>query len=128
VIVTTEYYCSSNLAQQISSYILVKEIFRIGVTSGMITIFLHRMIAKNLYLENPMSATLASLSKINYSRWRPIWPPNSVSVIFQLPIVLEVWFFALSIGFWGQRFHWCYYECSKFKMATIFQDGFHSYL
>ena len=78
MIVTTEYYCSSNLAQQISSYILVKEIFRIGVTSGMITIFLHRMIAKNLYLENPMSASLASLSKINYLRWRPIWPPYLV--------------------------------------------------
>jgi len=69
---------------------IVKEIPRIGVTLGMITIFLHRMMANNLYLENPMSATLASLSKINYSRWRPIWPPNSVSVICQLLIVLEV--------------------------------------
>jgi len=52
--------------------------------------FLHRMMAKNLYLENPMSATLTSLSKINYSRWRPVWPLNSVSVIFQLLVVLEV--------------------------------------
>jgi len=31
-----------------------------------------------------MSATLVFLSKINYSRWRPIWTPNAFSVILQL--------------------------------------------
>ena len=50
-----------------------------------------------------MSATVASLSKTNYSRWRPTWPPNSVSVIFQLLIVLEMWFFLLQIWVFGAR-------------------------
>jgi len=66
------------------SNIIVKETSRVGVTWGMITFFLRRKLAKNLHFENPMSATLAPLDKISYSRWRPIWPPDIISVIFQL--------------------------------------------
>jgi len=59
----------------------------------MITIFLHKKLAKNLNFENPMSATLAPLGKINHSRWRPRWPPNIIYVRFQLLIIMETWFY-----------------------------------
>ena len=99
----------------------------------MITIFLRKKLAKNLYLENPMSATFASLSKINYSRWRPTWPPNSVSVIFQLLIVLDMWFFALNMGFWARDSIGSIMNAPNskwppdFKMAAILtcKDGFY---
>jgi len=99
----------------------------------MIRIFWRRKLAKNLYLENPMSATFASLSKINYSRWRPIWPPYSVTVIFQLPIVLEVWFFAPNIGFGARGSIGAIMNAPNskwlphFKMASILtcKDGFY---
>jgi len=63
----------------------------------MIYDFLHKKLAKNLHFENPMSATLALLGKINYSRRRPRWPSNIISVRFQLLIILETWFFALDV-------------------------------
>jgi len=67
----------------------------------MITIFWHKKSAKNLHFENPMSATLSPLGKINYSRWRPRWPPNIISVRFQLLIILKTWFLVLSVSFRG---------------------------
>ena len=33
------------------------------------------LVVEALYLMNPTDATLASLSVLKYSRWRPRWPP-----------------------------------------------------
>ena len=33
------------------------------------------LVVEALYLKNPTDATLASLSVLKYSRWRPRWPP-----------------------------------------------------
>ena len=39
-----------------------------------IDIFFVDFFVKALYLMNPTDATLASLSVLKYSRWRPRWP------------------------------------------------------
>ena len=82
--------------------------------------FFCKILAKSLFFFIPMSATLASLRKIIYSRWRPKWLPNTDFAISWLLIVLEMRFLVQNITFWSQGFHLCTYEYSKSNMAVIY--------